>query len=183
MGLFSRINRAWSQADFWDKEENKRQRQQFAAEDRKKKREQEQQARVVNGPSVRDPQSNLPDRPSFDFNSLKTPVKTSVSVPTLQEYDAQALDNAGVKKPQQSLLNKVRDQFDANTEADKYRRAQEQTRKTREQLTSKGVNEQKAREIAAKQAKQNIRTPDTDTLQDKVDVFERSKRSIGSNFA
>ena len=54
---------------------------------------------------------------SFNFNL--TP-QNQVNVPRKSEYDY-SLD---VPKPKQSFWNKVRDQFDANTEADKYRRSE-----------------------------------------------------------
>jgi len=160
MGLFDRINRAWSGADWWDKKENQKQRQQFAAQDKRKKRLEEEQARTqAPNIAVQRPQDNItPDKPAFDFTRLKTPTN-KVQVPQLQEYDAQALDNVGVKKPQQSLLNKVRDQVDANTEADKYRRAREQTQKVTKDLTARGIQQDKAQQTAAKLAKSNMNTP------------------------
>lgn len=183
MGLFDRINRAWSGADFWDKKENQKQRQQFAAQDKRKKRLEEEQARTqAPNIAVQRPQDNItPDKPAFDFTRLKTPTN-KVQVPQLQEYDAQALDNVGVKKPQQSLLNKVRDQVDANTEADKYRRAREQTQQVTKELSGQGVDKTKALEIAAKQAKANINTPETNTLQSNIDIANRSRRAVGSFF-
>ena len=54
---------------------------------------------------------------SFNFNL--TP-QNQVNVPRKSEYDY----SLNVPKPKQSFWNKVRDQFDANTEADKYRRSE-----------------------------------------------------------
>ena len=41
MGLFDSVKKAWSGADFWDKQENAQQKVAFAQEDERKKRERE----------------------------------------------------------------------------------------------------------------------------------------------
>lgn len=78
MGFFDRVNKVWSGLDFWDKDENERQKQQAL---------------------LRDTQAQK----------------------ALQEKKSE-LAKQGVRKPRQSTANKVRDIFDANTDADKYRR-------------------------------------------------------------
>lgn len=165
----------------WDRKGEVQRRQ----ESKKRKEEEEQQRIRAVAPNVQRPQDSIGNqvqqKPAFDLTSLKLPTNT-VSLPKPQEYDAQALDNVGVKKPKQGLFDKVRDQFDANTEADKYRRAREQTQATTQQLTKQGVDPRKAQEIAAKQAKQNMRTPENNTIQSNLDVLNRSKQAVGSNF-
>lgn len=100
--------------------------------ERRKKREEEQRQQQSQGQVQRRPQNNysFQNQPSGpvvqqpektiagrDF-SIGLDINNQVQVPQRSEYDVKPDEN----KPKQSFFNKVRDQFDANTEADQYRR-------------------------------------------------------------
>ena len=74
---------------------------------------------------------------SFNFNL--TP-QNQVNVPRKSEYDY-SLD---VPKPKQSFGNRIRDIFDANTEADQYRRLTRDASNIRKDLIDRGVDPSKA---------------------------------------
>lgn len=93
------------------------------------------------------PSQNIPiQAQGFDVG-LDTKVEQNVNVPSKSEYDY------GLEKPKQSFWNKVRDQFDANTEADQYRRLTRDASSIRKDLIDRGVNPSKANETSVKIAK------------------------------
>jgi hypothetical protein len=89
-----------------------------------KKRREDEPQQVQNTPTVQQPTNiinhlndSLTPKRSTPFNIGLEPTN-KVDVPQKSEYDNQL-----PPPPKQSFWNKVRDQFDANTEADQYRRA------------------------------------------------------------
>ena len=128
MGLFDRINKAWSGADFWDKKENQQQRDNFAAEDERKRREREARQQAQQAARERS-RAQAQARPQAK-NSTDAIRDLGFDVPKI-DSPMQAIDNAPKQvykpisqpqKPQQSNINRFRDIFDANTASDKYRR-------------------------------------------------------------
>lgn len=112
----------------WDRG-GEQQRRREEEERRRWEQQQRQQAsapRQSNGPTVQNNFQNtdLGKLTEYSkFGTLQGPVN-NVKVPQgpqVQDYSVQTVDEA--PKPKQSIWNKVRDQFDANTEADQYRRA------------------------------------------------------------
>lgn len=149
MGFGSWITRAIDTITPWDR---------GGEVERRKKREEEQQQRQnvnqtrqqFNAPITRQPNNPITDiiqqREKKPINIGLEP-QNQVQVPQKSEYD-----NV-LPKPKQSFWNKVRDQFDANTEADKYRRLERDSANIRNDLLSRGVEPNKATETSVKIAK------------------------------
>lgn len=116
------FNRFWSGLDFWDKDENKRQREQAAREDAQRKQQAAQQAKqskpqvTLTQPTVQqNPVTNL-----MEQNKDKQPGEFTLQSFAPVEHKPEP--ETKIEKPQQGFWDKVRDIFDANTEADQYRR-------------------------------------------------------------
>lgn len=146
MGFGSWITRAIDTITPWDR---------GGEVDRRKKREEEQQ----NAPQPqqqRTPIVRQPNNPISDIISQRQNKPTNigleptnqVNVPQKSEYDNQL-----PPPPKQSFFNKIRDQFDANTEADQYRRLQRNSASIRQDLLNRGVDPNKASETSVKIAK------------------------------
>lgn len=102
MGLFDRVNRFWSGLDFWDKEENRRQRDEAVLRNtRSQQALQLSQQRETNQRNRNNNQRGRGTRTN-NYVERREPIA-----------------------PAQSNLNKLRDVIDANTEADQYRRLRE----------------------------------------------------------
>jgi len=90
----------------------------------RKRREEESQQNISQPRQQTTLTVRQPNNPITDIINQRKPTNiglepnNQVDVPQKSEYDNQL----GIPKPKQSFWNKVRDQFDANTEADKYRR-------------------------------------------------------------
>src|SRR5688572_22995382 len=75
MGFFDRLNRIWSGADFWDKQENAQQRASFARQDEEeeRRRRQQQQPTLQPGTVVRPTQTQVefdPSKPLERFDPI-----------------------------------------------------------------------------------------------------------------
>ena len=123
--------------------------------ERRKKREEESQQNISQPRQQTTPTVRQPNNPITDIINQRKPTNiglepnNQVDVPQKSEYDNQL----GIPKPKQSFWNKVRDQFDANTEADKYRRLERDSANIRNDLLSRGVEPNKATETSVKIAK------------------------------
>ena len=90
----------------------------------RKRREEESQQNISQPRQQTTLTVRQPNNPITDIINQRKPTNiglepnNQVDVPQKSEYDNQL----GTPKPKQSFWNKVRDQFDANTEADQYRR-------------------------------------------------------------
>lgn len=139
--------------------------------ERRKKREEEQVQRTANqsntrrAPTVRQPQ-NVFDQSISDLSTPKiniglteviqsnepelVPGKGVLRPEVYEQKNAKELRNQAqqienrIPRPQQSLANKVRDQFDANTEADQYRRAIQIANKKATENKLAGMDNEKA---------------------------------------
>ena len=121
----------------------------------RKRREEESQQNISQPRQQTTPTVRQPNNPITDIINQRKPTNiglepnNQVDVPQKSEYDNQL----GIPKPKQSFWNKVRDQFDANTEADKYRRLERDSANIRNDLLSRGVEPNKATETSVKIAK------------------------------
>jgi len=121
----------------------------------RKRREEESQQNISQPRQQTTPTVRQPNNPITDIINQRKPTNiglepnNQVDVPQKSEYDNQL----GTPKPKQSFWNKVRDQFDANTEADKYRRLERDSANIRNDLLSRGVEPNKATETSVKIAK------------------------------
>lgn len=88
-----------------------------------------------------------------------------------------------IQKPKQSLWDRARDVVDANTEADKYRRAIDEKNRLTKQFTDKGVDPARARQVATRVAESNIDQLDDDTRQSRIADRARGVGSVGANLA
>lgn len=139
----------------------------------KKKRQEDQQTyqtqsyqTQVNQPTVQKPKNLLSQQSSQDKWGLGDVINPKVSVPQVHDYATTPLDDQANKladkipKPKQSFWGKVKDQFDANTEADKYRRTvKELTTNTANLKPRATENQAQANARAVKQAKIVGNTP------------------------
>lgn len=122
--------------------------------ERRKKREEESQQNISQPRQQTTPTVRQPNNPITDIINQRKPTNiglepnNQVDVPQKSEYDNQL-----PPPPKQSFWNKVRDQFDANTEADKYRRLERDSANIRNDLLSRGVEPNKATETSVKIAK------------------------------
>jgi len=127
-------------------------------------------------------------KPQNVFGTLNNskPVMPSgppLSAPVLKSYDKpiQAPIPGTIVKPQQGIFDKVRDQFDANTQADKYRRAVDQYGKDRQNLINNGLAPNQANDLAGKLAQENMNARPVRTWQDWKKDEARGLASIASN--
>jgi hypothetical protein len=143
-----KVNETWSGADFWDKDENQRQRQQFAAARQPVTQPTSNTGglRVTNQPSTQTISIDQPDYSNRMLTVDAPPVdpvnaglnagksweqiskETGGDLQEIAAYSRATRPNYGVarmEKPQQSNWNKFRDVLDANTDADKYRRQEQ----------------------------------------------------------
>lgn len=146
----------------------------------RKRRDEDQysapQPQVRNTPSTRQFDNPISDIVRKKPTNIGLEPNNQVNVPQKSEYDNQLLP-----PPKQSFWNKVRDQFDANTEADKYRRGIKEASQLKQQMVMAGVDEQKARETATKVAKNNMDFNDR-TGADDVKDFGIGIASGGKDF-
>ncbi len=189
--MASWLNKVWSGLDFWDKQENKSQRQQFARED-KKKREEEPIQRQPNLSVSNDvPADAVTKRPQNLFGTLNDTNKQSQfgtidqltapkpQIASAQRPAPQVVDR--IARPEQSLSNKFRDIFDANTEADQYRRAVRIASENRQNTTPRATETQEqAFDRAARQAKISAATPHRSIIDDTRDAQVSMVRGAGT---
>lgn len=174
----------------WNRKGEVQRRQQAAVAKKKKRDDQQDDQQVFSSPTENISQQKKPQvqRPENLFAGLNQNLKIgqpqtpAVSVQQTPDTQPVPLPAPGtIIKPKQSIFDKARDVVDANTEADKYRRATATQQRVNQQLTSQGVDPNKAREIATKQARSDYNKPDVDTIQSKISTTGRSAVSVGSN--
>ena len=98
MGLFDRVNKLWSGADFWQGDENRRQREQFAQEERdRKKREAEarRQAQINRNPAPQQtPGTVFQPSSTSAVSTLQDPKKANEDFAKKQSEEKRVVDNA-----------------------------------------------------------------------------------------
>jgi hypothetical protein len=170
--MASWLTRVLDKVTPWDRKGERERRDEERRRREDERRRQAQQFApgpgVLSSPNIRtkQPVNQFQSGQTFDFGKLTVPTS---QLPSGDSARA-SLAEVGVEKPKQSFFNKVRDVFDANTEADKYRRATETTQRLTGQFREQGLDEQKARQTAVKIAKSNLR----DEYRTDADVIKNS---------
>lgn len=108
-GFKKKLNEGWSGLDVWDKEENQAQRQAFA----NPQVAPQQQVVTRTRPA---PRSGMMGLPSAEPNNTVEDLFTNKQAPVIEAPKPEA--------PKQSMWEKLKDQVDPNSEADKFRRKQ-----------------------------------------------------------
>lgn len=156
-----------------------------------RKRREEEAARKAQERIVRPtPQPNIQiQRPQRTIGgqefSLGVQPDRQVSVPTTPTVQRQDYDNGLINRPKQSLWDKIKDQFDANTEADQYRRQE----KLIESVVKRGADRKTVETVMAlnpelrrESVRQNNIVPSVaNFIRDSVVSVGRGVRAITSN--
>lgn len=109
-----------------------------------------------------EPKVNRPKNIFEDLNknlNLNRPRNTVEVIKNAAEEPSSVPDPGEIVKPQQSFFNKIRDQFDANTEADRYRRTVDNARRIETGMVSRGVEPRDAKRQAITIAKNQKDVP------------------------
>lgn len=119
MGFFDRLNRIWSGADFWDKQENAQQRASFARQDEEeeRKRRQQQQPTVRPGTVITPTQTQVEFDPSKPLERFNPIANTGFNNPILEMAKNQP-ELSPVEKANQEFIRKTRELDDLT---EKYR--------------------------------------------------------------
>lgn len=119
MGLFDRLNKIWSGADFLDKEENRRQREQFAKEDEEEERRRRAAAAArTQGPK---PGTVIQPQQKFDFTSPLS--KAAFNNPILNDPSLKAT-------PEQVAENKKETELEELTKKHLERQLEQEKKQT-----------------------------------------------------
>lgn len=169
-------------------------------EERKRREEEERQNQISRAPSqvpsVRNTTNRFievddekPDiqvqKPENKIGTLKVDnqlgkLNTTVSVENTSDTKPVEVPKPGVivapieyPKPRQSLANKFRDVFDANTESDKYRRGVKDAQEINDRLVAGGVNPTRARAAAINIARKHQASTNYKTIVDYGRDFDK----------